>query len=247
MSDNEKQKKYQFTSNVRLPNINEIMEAASDFSAPNTKNLSVSKTANQTVVDATKQPNMSQDKEELQKLGMQVADIVEEQKRQRKAKEEARAAELRRLREERDEIAQKKLQEEQAIADEEKKKSIQEAKERAAARKEAERLEAERLEAERLQAEQAQNELDEETFFAEEEARVEAEAEQLAARRAVEEESVKAASVAENFWTRAKNKLDDIGKEKPEFKETVLKEDYEEEMDFREDSSEEVDSDYWDF
>ena len=36
-------------------------------------------------------------------------------------------------------------------------------------------------------------------------------------------------------------------KEKEEFKETVLEDDYQETQEFKEDSSEEVDSDYWDF
>lgn len=221
MSEVEKQKKYQFTSNVRLPNMSEIEEAASDFSAPDTKNLNVSKTLTQSGAEILK--SMSNEQQELQKLGMQVADVVEEQKRLRKAKEEARAAELRRLREERDEIAKKQAEEAQAKSDEEKKQSIQEAKDRAAARKEAERAEQERLNLERQQEEEAQAEL------------LEAEAE-MQGQTFFEEDPFAPSGVTKRE-----------PKAKEEFKETVLKEDYQEEMEFREDSSETVDSDYWDF
>lgn len=221
MSESEKQKKYQFTSSVRLPNMSEIEEAASDFSAPDASKLSVSKSTNLSGAEILK--SLANEKQELQKLGVQVADIVEEQKKRQKEKEAARAAELRRLREERDEIAKKQAEEEQAKSEEERRQSIQEAKERAAVRKEAERAEQERIEMEHQQEAEAEAEL------------LETEAE-MQGRALLEED---------HFASKGVVKREP--KVKEAFKETILKEDYQEEMEFREDSSETVDSDYWDF
>ncbi len=221
MSESEKQKKYQFTSSVRLPNMSEIEEAASDFSAPDASKLSVSKTNTMSGAEILK--SLENEQQELQKLGVQVADIVEEQKKRQKEKEDARAAELRRLREERDEIAKKQAEEEQAKSDEERKQSIQEAKERAAARKAAERAEQDRIELERQQEAEAEAEL------------LETEAE------------IQGQVLFEDDPFAPKGSVKHEPKVNETFKETILKEDYQEEMEFREDSSETVDSDYWDF
>ena len=43
MSDTPKEKKYQFDSKVKLPNLQEILDAASDFTPPSDKKLDVAK------------------------------------------------------------------------------------------------------------------------------------------------------------------------------------------------------------
>ena len=140
MSEEIKQKKYQFETKIKLPNMQEILDAASDFTEPSAKKLQVEKSSDETttktktkkdIMELAHKVALTPEQAELQKLGDAVAD---EAVRQAKEKELKRAEELRRLRRERDELAQKRAEEEQKIADEEKRKAMQAAREKAQAR-----------------------------------------------------------------------------------------------------------------
>lgn len=247
MSEGEKKKKYPFVSNIRLPDMSEIIEAASDFSAPaeNKLTLGTPKTQAQDIMKMAETTKLSKEQIELQKLGLEV---IDEQRRREKEKVEARAAELRRLRQEREEQAMKKQKEEEDKAFEEKRKAIQEAKDKAFARKEAERVAAE----EKAKAE-LEHDLDDlnsyldrisDPSFTEMPYDFAESAEEV--KSEVSEASSDISDIAENPFEPKKQGEKQI-KEKEEFKETVLEDDYQETQEFKEDSSEEVDSDYWDF
>ena len=246
MSEGEKKKKYPFVSNIRLPDMNEIIEAASDFSAPAENKLTVGtpKTQAQDIMKKAQTTKLTKEQIELQKLGLEV---VDEQRRREKEKVEARAAELRRLRQEREEQAMKKQKEEEDKAFEEKRKAIQDAKDKAFARKEAERVAAE--EQAKAEVEQDLEDLNayldriSDPSFTEMPPLDDYEP---VAKANEAEVSSDPSDIAENPF-EPKKQGSKQAKEKEEFKETVLKNDYQETQEFKEDSSEEVDSDYWDF
>ena len=48
MSEEIKQKKYQFETKIKLPNMQEILDAASDFTEPSAKKLQVEKSSDET-------------------------------------------------------------------------------------------------------------------------------------------------------------------------------------------------------
>lgn len=278
MSDTSKEKKYKFTSKVKLPNMQEILDAASDFTPPTDKKLDVAKDASASssgskkldIKELTKQMSMSAEQAELQKLGDAVADA---EVRRAKEKERQRAEELRRLCKEREEEAQKKADEERKVAEEERRKAIEAAREKANARKEAEAAAAAREMAEQTardeheqmelnfdDIEQAhaekmppvaasanKTEVETEVMKSSDEVTVSKEdkASETPAATASEEPGKDLSSMAENpFDDKPKESK---SKEKEEFKETVLEDDYKEEMDLREDTSESVDDDFLDF
>lgn len=186
----EKKKKYEFISSVKLPNIDEIIEAASDFTAPTDKKIVIGnpKNANRVISEIKKQQPFSKEQLELQKLGYAVAS---EEARRAKEKEMARAEELRRLCREREALAKKKEEEANGkmppIAP-----------------------------------------VDSSSAPASEAANV-------------------PSDVAENPFDSGYKAIKKEPAEKQEFKETILEDDYKEEMDFREDTSESVDDDFMDF
>ena len=133
MSEEIREKKYKFESKIKLPDMQEILDAASDFTPPSEKKLEV-ETVEQakdkekkSIMELAHKPVLSPEQEELQRLGMAVAD---EEIRRAKEKERQRAEELRRLCREREELAKKKEEEDQKAAAEEMKKAIQAAKEK---------------------------------------------------------------------------------------------------------------------
>ena len=274
MSDGMKERKYKFESKIRLPNMQEILDAASDFTAPSEKTLEVAKDPQKkpSIKDLAKKADLSPDLKELQQMSQEVADA---EVRRAKEKELQRAEELRRLCREREEAAQAKAQEEQKIADEEKRKAIQAAKDKAHARKEAE-AEAEAAAAAAIKKNDT-SALDAlfqlpsiesikqpdfgksvgsaaEAAFAENPAKEETEKTEVSAK--AEEPAVAPASsveepkdiseIAMNPFAEDAMKYRPV-KKKEEFKETILKEDYTEEMDLRADTSESVDDDFLDF
>ena len=266
MSDTPKEKKYQFDSKVKLPNLQEILDAASDFTPPSDKKLDVAKDAAPSgskkldIKELTKQVSMSPEQAELQKLGDAVADA---EIRRAKEKERQRAEELRRLCKEREEEAQKKADEERKVAEVERRKAIEAAREKANARKEAEAAAAAReLEAQKAKDDHAGMELNLDDIAIPEPVKLppifasklkemeEAESAKKEAAEVSEETSASpeekvSSDIAENpFDSKPK---DSKPKEKTEFKETVLEDDYKEEMDLREDTSESVDDDFLDF
>ena len=269
MSDGMKEKKYKFDSKIRLPNMQEILDAASDFTAPSEKPLEVAKDPEKKpgIKELAKKADLSPDLKELQQMGQDVADA---EIRRAKEKELQRAEELRRLCREREEAAQAKAQEEQKIADEEKKKAIQAAKDKAQARKEAE-AEAAAVKKNDTSALDALFQLPSiepikqpdfgktegsaaevaaaETAPKEEPSKTEvsAKAEEPAVAPAPSvEESKDISEIAMNPFAEDAMKYRPV-KKKEEFKETILKEDYTEEMDLRADTSESVDDDFLDF
>ena len=128
MSDEIREKKYKFESSIKLPDMQEILDAASDFTPPSDKKIEVAPSETQepekkSVLELAHKVDLSPEQQELQKLGMAVAN---EEVRKAKEREQQRAEELRRLRAEREELAAKKAEEEKMIADEEMKKAIQE-------------------------------------------------------------------------------------------------------------------------
>lgn len=269
MSDGMKEKKYKFESKIRLPNMQEILDAASDFTAPSEKPLEVAKDPEKKpgIKELAKKADLSPDLKELQQMGQDVADA---EIRRAKEKELQRAEELRRLCREREEAAQAKAQEEQKIADEEKKKAIQAAKDKAQARKEAEAEAAlaKKNDTSALDAlfqlpsiepikqpdfgkseVSASDEVSEGSEPKEEPSKTEvsAKAEEPAVAPAPAEEAPKDISeIAMNPFAEDAMKYRPV-KKKEEFKETILKEDYTEEMDLRADTSESVDDDFLDF
>ncbi len=217
MSD-EIKKKYQFETKIKLPNMQEILDAASDFTAPSEKKLQVTQASakeseKKDIQDLAHKVTLTSEQAELQKLGTAVADEVI---REAKEKELRRAEELRRLCREREELAQKRAEEEQKIADEEKRKAIQAAREKARARKDA----------------------------AAAEAAAEAAKTVSTVSEATEEESmVDISELAVNPFDENAVQYRPF-KEKEAFRETILEDDYKEEMDLREDSSESVEGDF---
>lgn len=240
MSELVRKKKYQFTSSVKLPNIEEIIEAASDFSTPTDKKILVSeekKSDKKDIKEITKAANLSKEQLELQKLGIEIADA---EIKRAKEKELARAAELRRLCQEREAMAQKRIDEENA-----KKK----AEEDAAKAKAFEKVAKARADAEAAKLKEA------------EEVRRALEAEQAfhnlgqyemppVVHEDVKEESEQSydlSEVAENPFDEKAKQAKKTPAEKKEFKETILDDDFTEEMEFLDDTSESVDDGFLDF
>jgi len=204
MSEIVKQRKYNFVSSVKLPKLEEIIEAASDFSAPTDKKIVLGdvKPGKKDISDITKQAKLSKEQMELQKLGIAVADA---ELQRAKEKELARAEELRRLCRERELMAQKRAEEE--------------------AMKASDGTTAKKKEAEKSV----------ETVSAE------------APVKDVEEKQYDLSEVAENPFDDNFEPKQREPREKEEFHETVLEDDYQEEMGFLDDSSESVDDDFLDF
>ena len=273
MSDTPKERKYQFDSKVRLPNMQEIIDAASDFTPPTDKKFDSEKESAVTggkkldIKELTKQASMSPEQAELQKLGDAVANA---EIQRAKEKERLRAEELRRLCKEREEEAQKKAQEERKVAEEERRKAIEAAREKANARKEAEAAAAARELAEQdARDTHSSMELDLDDIVAAHESKmppVKTASSESAPASDTEKPADEASPVSdfpassmsapeerrEDLSAVADNPFEDKPKEtkpkeKEEFKETVLEDDYMDEMDLREDSSESVDDDFLDF
>ena len=252
MSEEKKQKKYQFESKIKLPDMQEILEAASDFTPPSAKKLEVKNVEQdqekKRVMDLAQKPHLSPEQEQLQRLGLAVAN---EEIRRAQEKERQRAEELRRLCREREELAKKKEEEEQKAAAEEMKKAIQAAKEKAQARKDA------------ASAEEAQKEAEREAAQAEEELAIDEQIDRMAfpetenkmppiAAKTDAETSDTDEETMVDISDLAMNPFEDRPimkhiKEKEAFKETILEDDYKEKMDLREDTSESVDEDFLDF
>ncbi len=261
MSEEIREKKYKFESKIKLPDMQEILDAASDFTPPSEKKLEV-ETVEQakdkekkSIMELAHKPVLSPEQEELQRLGMAVAD---EEIRRAKEKERQRAEELRRLCREREELAKKKEEEDQKAAAEEMKKAIQAAKEKAQARKDAASAEEAQKEAEKAEQELSIDEQIDRMAYPDngfkmppiassEPSAVNEEPAQDKSGSTEEETMVDISELAINpFEDRPIKKR--IGeKEKEEFKETILEDDYKEQMDLREDTSESVDEDFLDF
>ena len=269
MSEEIRQRKYQFESKIRLPNMKEILDAASDFTEPSAKKLQVAEGSPDEkkvgAADLAHKAALSPEQAELQNLGNAVAD---EAIRAAKERELKRAEELRRLCREREELAQKRAAEEQKLADEEKKKAIQAAREKAQARKDAAAA-AEAAAAAAITSDgtapESLDDLDNLTVQPQAEKLppiggvkpADAEAEQVPSPAPVQEtaQAVQEAPSEEpmvDISELAINPFEDKPqqnkkvKEKEEFKETLLEDDYKEEMDLREDSSESVEGDFLD-
>ena len=264
MSEEIKQKKYQFETKIKLPNMQEILDAASDFTPPSEKKLEVTaKTPEEKkkeimdlahkVVKVVLTPEQA----ELQKLGNEVAD---EAVRIAKEKELKRAEELRRLCREREELAQKRAEEEQKIADEEKRKAMQAAREKAQARKAAAAAEAAAAAAaitadgsqidslddlDQLTAQPSLDKLPPIGGRPQGEAAAPAQEAQISSEAPSEEAMVDISELAVNPFEEKPIQNKPV-KEKEEFKETILEDDYKEEMDLREDTSESVEGDFLD-
>ncbi|MBP5491390.1 MAG: hypothetical protein J6Y08_00930 [Clostridiales bacterium] len=189
-----KEKKYQFKSTVRLPDMDEIMEAASDFSEPTDKKIVIGN-SKQDIKEIAKKAAYSKEQAEMNKLGMAV---VEAEMKRAKEKELARAEELRRLCRERELMAKKRQEEEEMKA-----KGIKVVPTETSSETAPEAPEMER----------SQDEISE---------------------------------IAINPFD-AKKPVTKEKAEKEEFKETILQDDYTDEMEFLEDSSESVDDDFLDF
>lgn len=200
MSEIVKQRKYNFVTSVKLPKLEEIIEAASDFSTPTEKKILVGESEESSKKDIsklTKQVAMSKEQMELQKLGIEVADA---ELKRAKEKELARAEELRRLCRERERMAQRRAEEESMKAED-------------------------GTTAKKAVVEPVEEQVVEE----------------------VEKVYEDLSEVAENpFDENAVPKKRETA-EKHEFQETVLEDDYTEEMGFLDDSSESVDDDFLDF
>ena len=271
MSEEIREKKYKFESKIKLPDMQEILDAASDFTPPSEKKLEVETVEQQkdkekkSVMELAHKPALSPEQEELQRLGMEVAD---EEIRRAKEKERQRAEELRRLCREREELAKKKEEEEQKAAAEEMKKAIQAAKEKAQARKDAASAEEAQKEAAKAEQELSIDEQidrmaypdngfkmppiasssDElEDTVSSEPSTVNEEPAQDKSGSTEEETMVDISELAINPFEDRPIMKRMKEKEKEEFKETILENDYKEEMDLREDTSESVDEDFLDF
>ena len=191
--------------------------------------------------------------------------------RRAKEKERQRAEELRRLCREREELAKKKEEEDQKAAAEEMKKAIQAAKEKAQARKDAASAEEAEKEAQRQAAQEEELSIDEqidrmaypdngfkmppiasssdelEDTVSSEPSTVNEEPAQDKSGSTEEETMVDISELAINPFEDRPIMKRMKEKEKEEFKETILENDYKEEMDLREDTSESVDEDFLDF
>ena len=261
MSEEIKQKKYQFETKIKLPNMQEILDAASDFTPPSEKKLEVTaKTPEEKkkdIKDLAHKVVLTPEQAELQKLGNAVAD---EAVRIAKEKELKRAEELRRLCREREELAQKRAEEEQKIADEEKRKAIQAAREKAQARKAAAAAEAAAAAAaitadgsqidslddlDQLTAQPSLDKLPPIGGEPQGEAAAPAQEAQISSEAPSEEAMVDISELAVNPFEEKPIQNKPV-KEKEEFKETILEDDYKEEMDLREDTSESVEGDFLD-
>ena len=261
MSEEIKQKKYQFETKIKLPNMQEILDAASDFTPPSEKKLEVTAKTHEEkkkdIKDLAHQVVLSPEQAELQKLGNEVAD---EAVRIAKEKELKRAEELRRLCREREELAQKRAEEEQKIADEEKRKAIQAAREKAQARKDAAAAEAAAAAAaitadgsqidslddlDQLTAQPSLDKLPPIGGEPQGEAAAPAQEAQISSEAPSEEAMVDISELAVNPFEEKPIQNKPV-KEKEEFKETILEDDYKEEMDLREDTSESVEGDFLD-
>ena len=266
MSEEIKQKKYQFETKIKLPNMQEILDAASDFTPPSEKKLEVTaKTPEEKkkdIKDLAHKVVLTPEQAELQKLGNAVAD---EAVRIAKEKELRRAEELRRLCREREELAQKRAEEEQKIADEEKRKAMQAAREKAQARKDAAAAEAAAAEAaaaaaaitadgsqidslddlDQLTAQPSLDKLPPIGGEPQGEAAAPAQEAQVSSEAPSEEAMVDISELAVNPFEEKPIQNKPV-KEKEEFKETILEDDYKEEMDLREDTSESVEGDFLD-
>ncbi len=222
MSEIVKQRKYHFVSSVKMPNLEEIIEAASDFSTPTDKKILVGEEKKKDISQITKQATMSKEQLELQKLGIQVADAEIERAKQ---KELARAEELRRLCKEREMMAQKRAEEEAMKADDgttAKKKEVTEEDLPTEMSSVPAPLDTSKLKA-LGQLPPLEETKTEEPYY-----------EDLSA-------------VAENPFDESAPAKKKEPAEKKEFQETVLEDDYTEKMDFLDDSSESVDDDFLDF
>ena len=261
MSEEIREKKYKFESKIKLPDMQEILDAASDFTPPSEKKLEV-ETVEQakdkekkSIMELAHKPVLSPEQEELQRLGMAVAD---EEIRRAKEKERQRAEELRRLCREREELAKKKEEEDQKAAAEEMKKAIQAAKEKAQARKDAASAEEAQKEAEKAEQELSIDEQIDRMAYPDngfkmppiassEPSAVNEEPAQDKSGSTEEETMVDISELAVNPFEDRPIMKRMKEKEKEEFKETILEDDYKEEMDLREDTSESVDEDFLDF
>ena len=259
MSDEIREKKYKFESSIKLPDMQEILDAASDFTPPSDKKIEVApsetkEVEKKSVLELAHKVNLSPEQQELQKLGMAVAN---EEVRKAKEREQQRAEELRRLRAEREELAAKKAEEEKMIADEEMKKAIQAAKDKAQARKDAASAEEARLAAQQEhEAKSIEEQIDSmpsgglklASFVEKMPPIVPKEDETAKEETAKEEETmVDISEVAVNPFVENAMKYRPIAKPKEEFKETILENDYKDQMDLKEDSSESVDDSFLDF
>ncbi|MBR5039880.1 MAG: hypothetical protein IKX68_02050 [Clostridiales bacterium] len=262
MSEEIKQKKYQFETKIKLPNMQEILDAASDFTPPSEKKLEVTaKTPEEKkkdIKDLAHKVVLTPEQAELQKLGNEVAD---EAVRIAKEKELKRAEELRRLCREREELAQKRAEEEQKIADEEKRKAMQAAREKAQARKDAAAAAEAAAAAAAITADGSQidslDDLDQLTAQPsldklppiggrpQGEAAAPAQEAQISSEAPSDEPMVDISELAVNPFEEKSIQNKPV-KEKEEFKETILEDDYKEEMDLREDTSESVEGDFLD-
>ena len=79
MSDEIREKKYKFESSIKLPDMKEILDAASDFTPPSDKPVEVAATPEpekekKSVLELAHKVNLSPEQQELQRLGMAVAD-----------------------------------------------------------------------------------------------------------------------------------------------------------------------------
>ena len=264
MSEEIREKKYKFESKIKLPDMQEILDAASDFTPPSEKKLEV-ETVEQakdkekkSIMELAHKPVLSPEQEELQRLGMAVAD---EEIRRAKEKERQRAEELRRLCREREELAKKKEEEDQKAAAEEMKKAIQAAKEKAQARKDAASAEEAEKEAQRQASQEEELSIDEQIdrmaypdngfkmppIASSEPSAVNEEPAQDKSGSTEEETMVDISELAINPFEDRPIMKRMKEKEKEEFKETILENDYKEEMNLREDTSESVDEDFLDF
>ncbi len=233
MSELVRQKKYQFTSSVKLPNLEEIIEAASDFSTPTEKKILISEKPSEKkdIKEITKTANLSKEQLELQKLGIEIADA---EIKRAKEKELARAAELRRLCQEREKMAQKRIDEENAK---------QKAEEDAAKARAFEKVAKARAEAEAARTLAEENER---RSLAEEAAFHDLENYQMPPilpeqDETVAEKTYDVSEVAENPFDERAKQVKKAPAEKKEFKETILQDDYQDEMEFLDDTSESVD------
>ena len=231
MSELVRQKKYQFTSSVKLPNLEEIIEAASDFSTPTEKKILVSEKPSdkKDIKEITKKVNLSKEQLELQKLGIEIADA---EIKRAKEKELARAAELRRLCQEREKMAQKRIDEENAK---------QKAAEDAAKAKAFEKVAKARAEAARVQAEEEERKAinEEAAFHALDQYQMPPILPDQGETAA--EKTYDVSEVAENPFDERVKQVKKAPAEKKEFKETILQDDFQEEMEFLDDTSESVD------
>ncbi len=114
---NEKKRKYDLVTEVRIPDFDSIVAAASDFTEPTDTKTSIGVAENVRKNSASAK-KMTKEQQSLQRLGIAVA---EDEAKKRKLYEEERANQLRELAKERE---AKRLADEAAKAEEEKNKPI---------------------------------------------------------------------------------------------------------------------------